>query len=369
MGHEATIVGMTKKPLPAFILGYSDSDFTNPHEMVLPDEPPSLVGNYTHMGAQYWGLETRRHRTTRLNRAADSFSYDHSSHNWVDIALKGRFVVDEIRISTKWFTGNQVRAASVILHDELHNSSAEVLTRVALNPDSEHSFPIKPTVATGCRVELYHEGGMSRINFFGSPADEQPPERENLLTSAKISHVSNEHYGHPSKAVAGVRKEMHMVGWESARTGYGESALFHLTTPCIPEMLIVDTYMHRLNSPLSSHLFGFSGSDGEVEAAMANRPRWKLRFGNGHEIIPEDFQTYMVNEQFLQESAESPHSFTILLHNPGPPWIPLIPFAPLERDTYHQFPIPKIEAPITHLLYMHYPNGGIHGLKLYGLKP
>ena len=104
----------------------------------------------------------------------------------------------------------------------------QVLKRTALQPDSEHEFVITPTVATEARLELYYEGGLSRVLFFGELAAEQLPERPNLLQSATISHVSNEHYGKPEMAVHGERQVMHMSGWESARTGFGERALFSL---------------------------------------------------------------------------------------------------------------------------------------------
>ena len=50
--------------LDAFLISYSDSSFTNPHEVVRPDEPEECTGNFTHMGAKYWGFETARHRAT-----------------------------------------------------------------------------------------------------------------------------------------------------------------------------------------------------------------------------------------------------------------------------------------------------------------
>ncbi|MGK0343855.1 MAG: allantoicase, partial [Candidatus Azotimanducaceae bacterium] len=47
--------------LAAFLINYTDSSFTNPHEVVLPDEPQECTGNFTHMGAKYWGFESERH--------------------------------------------------------------------------------------------------------------------------------------------------------------------------------------------------------------------------------------------------------------------------------------------------------------------
>lgn len=355
---------MKKEPVPAFLIAYSDSDFTNPHEVVLPDEPKDCRGDFTHMGAKYWGYETRRHKATTVLPAEAAFLYDHNAHNWFDVGLKQRTVVERITISTKWYTGNQVWAVSVILKDELTGKDVRVLERVALKPDSEHEFEIPGVIATEARIECYYEGGIARVNFFGEAAAEEMPARANILEGAKITYVSNAHYGKPEQAVAGCRAEMHMVGWESARTGFGERALFHLDNPVIIDEIVVDTYLHRLNPPLSAHIFGASGIS-DVEAAMAHAPRWKLVFESGREVVPEDFQAYMLAQDYLKEGAGS--RFKIKLHEDADgPWRPLLPFAPLRPDTYHRFHDIAAHQPVTHILYTHYPNGGIHGLKMFG---
>ena len=63
----------------------------------------------------------------------------------------------------------------------------------------------------------------------------------------------------------------------------------------------------------------------------------------------------------------APENFDIELHLPDDsPWKPLLPFEALRPDTYHRFTNLQDTGPVTHMLYMHYPNGGIHGLKLHG---
>jgi allantoicase len=353
--------------LPAFLIAYSDSDFTNPHEAVLPDAPKDCRGHFTHMGAKYWGYETRRHRATTVLPEKQALAYDHNAHNWMMIGLKRRAKIKEISISTKWYTGNQVRAVSVFLVDELTGKAKQVLNRKDLKPDAEHRFKIPATIATECLVECYYEGGLSRINFFGEEMKEQLPERPNLLEGAKITHVSNEHYGKPDRAVIGNRGEMHMVGWESARTGFGERALFHLKKPAVIGEIVVDTYLHRLNAPLTAHAFGVNASEKQIEALMKQAPRWKLVFAGGKEVIPPDFRDYMLKQKYLKEKGvKDPENFRIMLHLPkGSAWKPLLPFAPLSPDTFHRFRELKKAGPVTHVLYMHYPNGGIHGLKVF----
>jgi allantoicase len=357
------------KALKAFLIDYSDSDFTNPHEVVLPDEPKDCTGDFTHMGAKYWGAESRRHKATSVLAGESALSYEHDAHNWIHIGLKKRAIVDMIRISTKWYTGNQVRAVSVILKDEMTGDKIKVLDRVELKPDAEHEFDVPATLATECFVECYYEGGISRINLFGKPAEDQLPKRENLLEKATISHISNDHYGNPDMAVKGVRNEMHMVGWESARTGFGERALFHLAEPAEIGELVVDTYLHRLNSPLTCHFFAGSFLEGEnIDEMMNKAPRWKLVFEDDNEIVPDDFQDYMLEQKYLEEKVSNNKSFKIKLDfDEAGPWQPLLPFAPLKPDAYHRFTELDASKETTHILYMHYPNGGIHGLKVFGI--
>lgn len=360
-----------RKPADAFLIEYSDSSFTNPHEVVLPDDPKDCRGQFTHMGAKYWGCESKRHKATQTRADEEAFAYDHDAHNWMLIGLKQRTEIDTVTVSTKWYTGNQVRAVSIIVKDALTGKETRVLERQPLNPDSEHSFSFPPVTGTECLVECYYEGGISRVNFFGEPAKDQMPAQPNLLEGTKISHVSNIHYGQPDKAVAGVRKEMHMIGWESARTGFGERALFHLKKPTIVNEVIVDTYLHRLNPPLGCQIFALNepdADDAKIEELMKQAPRWKLVFSDGKEVIPENFQQYMLNQEYLKEQGiKNPRQFKIKLHMaPNSAWKKLLPFAALSPDTYHRFNKLENAGAVTHILYMHYPNGGIHGLKVHG---
>lgn len=351
---------LTTEFLPAFLISYSNSDFTLPHEVCLPDEAPDCRLQFTHMGARYSGFETPRHRAT--SPAQQGFRYDHEAHHWLHIGLHKRSEVSRLHISTKWFTGNQVRAVSVYLIDELTGAKQLVLERAPLKPDSDHEFPLDGVLATECLVECYYEGGIARIQMFGQLAGQLLAVRPNLLEGAKISHISNEHYGNPAMAVAGVRKENHMVGWESARTGFGERALFHLQAPAVVQEIVVDTYLHRLNPPLSSHLFGVNAAVEEIDALMDAAPRWKLVLDGGREVIPDDFQAYMLEQKYLEHGAKN---FAIRLHNGNERWFPVLPHGELGPDRYHRFRDLECSSPVTHLLYMHYPNGGIHGLKVF----
>lgn len=352
--------------LDAFVIAYSDSSFTNPHEAARHDEPPECTGNFTHMGAKYWGFETDRHRATAILEDGQGFRFNHNAYHWLHLGLKQKARVRKINISTRWFTGNQVPEVSVELIDG--RSTTEVLTRVTLDPDKDHNFPIPETIAEECLIRCYHEGGIARVLLEGDVVNEAP-EPENLLSFARVSHVSNEHYGKPTDAVSGVRGVDYMLGWESARSGFGERALFHLRAPTQVSEIIVDTYLHRLNPPLSCHVFGLQLDDKKyLDELWRTRPRWMIEFDDGLEVIPEDFMAYMQSKAFLSEPAGNTETFNVRLLRDDERWIPLISFGQLRADTWHRFREVESSVPVTHLLYMHYPNGGIHGLRVYGTE-
>jgi allantoicase len=76
----------------------------------------------------------------------------------------------------------------------------------------------------------------------------------------------------------------------------------------------------------------------------------------------------MLNQEYLREDVVNPRQFDIALHvlkESG--WKALVPFARLRPDTYHRFTANADAKEVSHLLYMHFPNGGIHGLKAYAL--
>ncbi|NNM01254.1 MAG: hypothetical protein HKO62_10930 [Gammaproteobacteria bacterium] len=355
-----------RAPLRAFLKAYSDSSFTNPHEVVRPDEPPACTGRFTHMGAMYWGFETARHRATRVLPGGEALRFDHDAHHWLTLGLVQPAEIDALAISTRWFTGNQVPEVSVELR-AADGTARRVLERVKLAPDSEHHFEFSPVPASECHIECYHEGGIARIQLFGTARpDAQSDARENLLESAQVSHVSNAHYGHPDDAIRGRRLEDHMKGWESARSGFGEQALFHLASPAVIEEIIVDTYLHRLNPPLSCHVFGILAAEDDIERHLDAAPAWTLTFDDGTERTPEDFQAYMREARYLEEDLADNRAFNVSLRpDPASAWVALLPFAPLAPDTWHTFGA-AASGPVSHVLYMHYPNGGIHGLRMLG---
>lgn len=120
------------------------------------------------MRATFGGLKTSRHRATTVNAAERSLDYDHTAYHWFLIGLRERAEIPSMRICTRWCTGNHVPAVSVLLREDLTGIEVQVLQRQPLGPDAEHELPIPPTAATECRVEIFSEGEISRVDLFGN---------------------------------------------------------------------------------------------------------------------------------------------------------------------------------------------------------
>lgn len=356
--------------IPAYVISYTDSAFTMPHAVVSPDEPVFDPDAFTFVGKEMDGLESRRHRAIALldGPAGPGFRYDPNAHNQICIGFARRSRVHTLEISTEWFTGNQVKEVTVYLCDRGTGSETCLLNREPLEPDHKHFFAVADEAATDLRIDCYPDGGISRIRCYGAAA-EQLPTRDNVLADARISHVSNTHYGTPADALAGARQVAYMFGWESGRSGFGEQALFTLSCPCTIEDIAVDSYRHVLNTPLCCYAFGFAGTDEQLANALARAPVWKVRFASGREIVPDNLREYIEGKRYLDDNGGVYEPFTIALqHAPDSPWRPMIVHMPLTADALNRFENLDERGPFTHILFLHFPNGGIHGLRMHGVR-
>lgn len=357
--------------IPAYVISYSDSAFSLPHAVVSPDEPVFDPDAFTFVGKEMDGLESRRHRaiTALADPATPGFRYDPCAHNTIRIGLSRRSRVHKLEISTEWFTGNQVQEVTVALIDAATGQETRLLERAPLEPDRKHFFPVEDTVATEVCIECYPDGGIARIRCYGQPA-EALPAPVNILSDAHISHVSNTHYGTPADALAGRRAVNYMFGWESGRSGFGERALFALSAPATVDEVVVDSYRHALNTPLACYAFGLAAGPGDdLEAALATSPTWKVVFADGSEVVPAELRAYIREKRYLADNGGRYQPFTIALHRPPDSvWRSILVHRRLRPDALERFRDLDERGPFTHILFMHFPNGGIHGLRMHGTR-
>jgi len=97
-------------------------------------------------------------------------------YDWCVILLAAPGVVQRVLIDTNWFKGNFPDAASIegtVLSQNQGLEQAkwiDVLPRTPLGPHKEHIFTALKSAGpfTHLRVNMYPDGGISRIRVFGT---------------------------------------------------------------------------------------------------------------------------------------------------------------------------------------------------------
>jgi allantoicase len=101
------------------------------------------------------GWETRRRRD--------------QGNDWIRYRLAAQSQIRALEIDTACLKGNSAGWASVSVRDGESGEWREILPRTRLQPDTNHRFVLPaPTVATHARVDIFPDGGISRLRLFGS---------------------------------------------------------------------------------------------------------------------------------------------------------------------------------------------------------
>ncbi|MFF0222134.1 allantoicase [Streptomyces sp. NPDC004629] len=104
------------------------------------------------------GWETRRRRDR--------------GHDWIRYRLAAQAAVRAVEIDTACLKGNSAGWASVSVRDGEGGEGdewTEIVPRTRLQPDTNHRFVLpEPAVGTHARVDIYPDGGISRLRLYGS---------------------------------------------------------------------------------------------------------------------------------------------------------------------------------------------------------
>ncbi|MET9480403.1 allantoicase [Streptomyces sp. NPDC006638] len=108
------------------------------------------------------GWETRRRRDL--------------GHDWIRYRLPGRAGIRAAEIDTAYLKGNAAGWATLSVRDAdaaEPDAWTEVVPRTRLQPDTNHRFVLDPAVvATHARIDIFPDGGISRLRLFGSLTEE-----------------------------------------------------------------------------------------------------------------------------------------------------------------------------------------------------
>lgn len=101
------------------------------------------------------GWETRRRRDR--------------GNDWIRYRLVARSEIRAVEIDTAYLKGNSAGWASISVRDGESGEWREVLARTRLQPDTNHRFVLDaPAVGTHVRIDIFPDGGISRLRLFGS---------------------------------------------------------------------------------------------------------------------------------------------------------------------------------------------------------
>jgi allantoicase len=135
------------------VVGCSDMFYSSAGNLIRPGDTKTIAE----------GWETARRRD--------------GGHDWVLFALAGAGRIRRAEIDTSHFTGNAPGEARLMGIDArakpLEDESAwrELLPRTRLRPDTLHRFRIGSAAVTHVRMEVFPDGGMSRVRLFGELDD------------------------------------------------------------------------------------------------------------------------------------------------------------------------------------------------------
>ncbi len=101
------------------------------------------------------GWETRRRRDT--------------GNDWIRYQLVQQSEIRSVEIDTAYLKGNSAGWAALSVRDGESGEWVEALPRTRLQPDTNHRFVLSaPVVGTHVRVDIFPDGGISRLRLFGS---------------------------------------------------------------------------------------------------------------------------------------------------------------------------------------------------------
>ncbi|MEU0391693.1 allantoicase [Streptomyces sp. NPDC006208] len=101
------------------------------------------------------GWETRRRRD--------------KGNDWIRYQLVAQAEIRAVEIDNAYLKGNSAGWAALSVRDGETDEWREVLARTRLQPDTNHRFVLgTPAVATHVRIDIYPDGGISRLRLFGS---------------------------------------------------------------------------------------------------------------------------------------------------------------------------------------------------------
>jgi allantoicase len=308
---------------------YANDDFFAPKENLLkPNAPVFLEGEYTDRGKWMDGWESRRRRTPGFDWCI------------IRLGLPGR--LRGVVVDTAYFKGNYPEGCSLEACavdgqpgvEQLMGEAVgwrEVLPVSGLRGDAENLFSLEESQrATHLRFKIYPDGGVARLRVYGEVEPDWPRiaarggrvDLASVESGGLVLACSDMFFGHRHNLIMPGRAVNMSDGWETKRRrGPGHDwVIIKLGARGSIEQVEVDTSHFKGNFPESCSLEGCDA--GEGANALGDGVVWT-------EILPR-----------TELQAHTRHHFTDELRHAA--------------------------GALTHVRFNIYPDGGVSRLRLYG---
>jgi allantoicase len=126
------------------VTGCSNLFYSSPNNLLLPGPARSMAE----------GWETSRRRD--------------DGNDWVEVSLAAQSTIAVAELDTSWFLHNAPGWATVRGRDGV-GSWIELLPRTPMQPETRHRFRLPSVPVTAVRVDIFPDGGMSRLRLHGAP--------------------------------------------------------------------------------------------------------------------------------------------------------------------------------------------------------
>lgn len=298
------------------VVAASDDFFADKARLISADPPVFVPGKFDENGKWMDGWETRRRRGP--------------GNDWCVVRLGREADVEGVDVDTTHFTGNFPHACA------LEAGCGETLDDVRWQPlvaqtplsgDSHHYWVTEKVRARWLRLSIFPDGGVARLRVYGRvPAPVAADGMVDLVAlenGGRVIAVSDSHFGAPINMLMPGRGVNMGDGWETRRRRVPGSdwAVLALGAPGVVRRVEVDTAHFKGNFPAAFSLNAVCVPDLHDAACVAA----------------------------------------------GMFWPPLMAQHPLSADTAHVFTTDILnDAPITHVRFNIYPDGGISRLRLFG---
>eukprot|EP01111_Echinosteliopsis_oligospora_P004171 TRINITY_DN1662_c0_g1_i1.p1 TRINITY_DN1662_c0_g1~~TRINITY_DN1662_c0_g1_i1.p1 ORF type:complete len:406 (+),score=76.16 TRINITY_DN1662_c0_g1_i1:170-1387(+) len=354
------------------ILNYVDSAFTRAHDLTSHAPVHDGRGTFTHVGVKMEGVESSRNWNFFSTAGQDGLVFwrDHRVANHLFLQVVGpssRVLATEIEFDTSFYTENNVRNIySVIFFDQLDERKEMVVDRLLLNGNENKRVKLNRPIPVSRIAVKMGEGGLTRLRVFGTPLPALP-ERTNVLKGATLFGISDESLGEASVILHDKREGMVMTGWRTKRHGARHVAGIQLAKAATVRGLLIDTYMHCLSNFPYITVLACNSTD-TTEQLMQQLPKWRVFPPKGEpQLIPDQDINEFMKKRDDTFGVDGNTRYQLALET-STAWHTLLPTTSLKRDTIHTIEEKHLHqlGPITHLVIIGIPDGGLHRFVVYG---